>query len=206
MGVPIGGGVAEGLRDVWPIAKVLAFECQRSQDTPPSLNEIEVTAAGWDKEEFPARMGQHEEQDLESIVAAEIVEYGDDLHGLGWHPRFDLLEEVEPSLGVALVVKSGERVSGCWHKGAVDEPAVPPEPVFLVNGSALGPQVVARPRPDAWVTHEALSRANTAQNRPQFIQADDYTALFGLGVCPLNRPLFSMKSGATTSLLPYQDS
>src|SRR3954453_10550949 len=187
--VPVRGGAPDGLFDLRPSLEAAALQCQRAQDLPPRLDQVQVGRVLGLEYELPARVGQSEEQHIGRAVRIEVVHHGVDPRDRRVDPRLDLAEQIYPVRGRAADVGCGERVPLGWLEGAehVAGHAAPAIVDFL-----LGPLRLGRGRLD-----HAPAGIAPGRLRPHLVQADDYAALGRGGIEALDRPLLCSNSGST---------
>lgn len=73
VGVPIQGGVVDGLADLLPRLEAAAFEGEGAQHLPPGFDQVQVGGVGRLEDELPAAVGQGEEQHIRGAVDVEVI-------------------------------------------------------------------------------------------------------------------------------------
>src|SRR6266704_237544 len=104
MGIPVGRGRLDGLDDLLPGLKTPAFERQRAQDLPPGFDEVEVGRIRRLIDELPARMMDHEQQQVAAMMHLQIVHDGVDALCVFWDLFVHRAEEVDKMHGAAVQV------------------------------------------------------------------------------------------------------
>ena len=99
MGIPVGCGCLNRLLDLLPGLKASAFERQRTQDLPPGFDQIEIGRIGGLVDELPARMMDHEEQQIPTMMHLQIVHDGVDALFVGWDVFIHVAQEVHKMHG-----------------------------------------------------------------------------------------------------------
>src|SRR3982751_1577747 len=187
--VPVCGGTPDGLFDLRPSLEAAPFEGQRAQDLPPRLDQVEIGRVFGLEHEFPARVGQSEEQHIGRAVRVQVVHHGIDPRDHRVDPSLDLAEEIDPVRGRAAQVGRGERVPPGRLEGAeyVAGHAAPAIIDFLPGALRFG-----RGRLD-----HAPAGVAPGRLRPHLVEADDYATLGRGGVEALEHPLLRANSGST---------
>ncbi len=101
MRIPVGGGRLDGLHDLLPGLKTPAFESQRTQDLPPRFDQVQIGRIGRLIDKFPARMMDHEQQQVSAMMHLQIVHDGVDALFVGWDLLIHVAEEVHKVHGAA---------------------------------------------------------------------------------------------------------
>ena len=65
--VPVRGGAPDGVFDLGPGLEATAFQCQRAQDFPPRLDQVQIGRIFGLEDELPARMGQREQEHVGAL-------------------------------------------------------------------------------------------------------------------------------------------
>ena len=68
MRVPVRGSAPDGLFDLGPGLKAAALQRQRAQDFPPRLDQVQVSRILGLEDEFPARVGEREQEHIDGAV------------------------------------------------------------------------------------------------------------------------------------------
>src|SRR5690348_7803608 len=186
--VPVCCGAADGLFDLGPGLETAALQCQRAQDLPPRLDQVQIGGILGLEHELPARVGEREQENIGGAVDVEIVHHRVDPRDRGIEPALDRAEEIDPVCGGATRVGLGEGVPRSRSEGAKDIALAASAVVDLL----LGPLRFGRGRLDQAPTGVTLRGV-----RPHLIEADDYAALGRGGVEALDRPLFCSNCGST---------
>ena len=101
MGIPVGGRRLDCLYDLLPGFKALALESQRTQDLPPWFDEVEVGRIRRLIDKLPARMMDHEQQQVATMVHLQVIHDGVDALYVFWDLRVHRAEEVDKMHGAA---------------------------------------------------------------------------------------------------------
>src|SRR5215210_7287908 len=133
--VPVGRGSGDGRGDLVPGLEAATFEGEGAEHLQPGLDQVEIGGIGRLEDEFPARMGQREQQDVGGAVDVEVVEDGMDALDLRREPGVDLRKEVDPVGAGAPAVRRGECLAGGRLEGAEDVAFPPPAIIDLLGGS-----------------------------------------------------------------------
>src|SRR5947209_4609652 len=150
MCIPIGSGCLDCLFDLLPVLKTSAFERQRTQDLPPRFDQIEISCIGGLIDKLPARMMDHEQQQVATMVHLQIVHDGVDALFLGWDLLVYVAEEVHKMHGAAARVALGPAVTSGLPQGPIDIAKGSASIINLLLG-ALGWASVHLKRLLAWV-------------------------------------------------------
>jgi len=94
--IPIGRRLVHCLLDLFPGLEASPFKRQRLEGFPPGFNQVQVRGVGGLKHELRARIGQIEEQDVDSPVHGQVIEHGVNALHILRDPLLHLLEEVDP--------------------------------------------------------------------------------------------------------------
>ncbi len=112
MGIPVGGGRLNRLHDLLPGLKAPAFQGQGAQDLPPGFNQIEIGSVRRLIDELPARMMDHEQQQVATMMHLQVVHDGVDALFVRWDLLVYVAEEVHKMHGAAARVALGPTVPG----------------------------------------------------------------------------------------------
>ena len=94
------GGAFDRLFDLRPSIEPAPLQRQRAQDLPPRLDQVQIGCVFRLEDKFPARMGQIEQEHIESTVGIEVVHHGIDPLGGGVNPTLDPAQKVDPMVVV----------------------------------------------------------------------------------------------------------
>jgi len=94
VGIPVGRGRLDRFLNLLPGLEALAFESQRTQDLPPGFDEIEIGGIRRLIDKFPARMMDHEEQQVAAMMHLQIVHDSVDALFVFWDLFVHVAEEV----------------------------------------------------------------------------------------------------------------
>src|SRR3954449_5164944 len=188
--VPVGGGAPDGLLDLGPGLEAAALQRQRAQNLPPRLDQVEVGRVFGLEYEFPARVGEREQEHIGGAVEVEVVHHRVDPLDPGIDPALDPAEEIEPVRSGAARVSFGEGLPCGRSKGAEDIAFTTSAVVDLL----LGPLRLGRGRLD-----HAPAGVAPGRLRSHLVEADDYAALGWGSVEALDRPLIWALTSSVTS-------
>ncbi len=73
MRIPVGGGAVDRIADLVPVLKPPARQCQRAQDLPPRLDQVEIGGVFGLEHHLPARMGEQKQQHVRRAMRAQVV-------------------------------------------------------------------------------------------------------------------------------------
>ncbi len=94
--VPIRSCRFDRVRNLFPCREASALECQRAQDFPPRLDQVQVCRILRLEHELPARMMKREHHHVRCTMHAQVVENGIDTFDLFRYPLVRPLKEVYP--------------------------------------------------------------------------------------------------------------
>ena len=94
--IPVGGGACDGLADLVPTLEPPPGQGERAQNFPPRFNEVEIGRVRGLKHHFPARVGQHKQQDIHGPMGAQIIRDRIDPLRVPGQPSFNPFQEVHP--------------------------------------------------------------------------------------------------------------
>src|SRR3954447_25536243 len=189
--VPVRGGAPDSLLDLGPGLEAAALQCQRAQDLPPRLDQVQVGGILGLEHELPARVGKREQEDIGGAVDVEIVHHRVDPFDPSVDPALDCAEEIDPVRSGAARVGFGEGLPCGRPEGAEDITFATSAVVDLLLGSLR----FGRGRLD-----HAPAGIAPGGLRPHLVEANDYAARGRGGVEALNRPLiWALKSSVTSS-------
>src|SRR3982751_2907634 len=186
--VPVRGGAPDSLLDLGPGLEAAALQCQRAQDLPPRLDQVQIGRILGLEHELPARVGKREQEHIGGAVEVEVVHHRVDPLDPGIDPALDRAEEIDPVRSGAARVGFGEGLPRGRPEGAEDIAFATSAVVDLL----LGPLRFGRGRLDHAPAGVAAGRL-----RSHLVKADDYAALGRGGVEALDRPLLRSNSGST---------
>src|SRR3954463_5366281 len=186
--VPVRGGAPDSLLDLGPDLEAAALQCQRAQDLPPRLDQVQVGGILGLEHEPPARVGKREQEHISGAVNVEIVRHRVDPFDPGVDPALDPAEEIDPVRSGAAHVGFGEGLPRGRPEGAEDIAFATSAVVDLLLGSLC----FGTGRLDHASAGIALGRL-----WPHLIEADDYATLGRDGVEALEHPLLRANSGST---------
>ncbi len=94
--IPVSGRFLYRLLDFLPGLKAPPFEGQRLERLPPGLDQVQVRRIRRLENKLPARVGQIEEQDIDSPMHRQVVQHSVDPLYLFGDPLFHVLKKVDP--------------------------------------------------------------------------------------------------------------
>ena len=136
MGIPVGRGGLDRLLDLFPGLKASPFKRQRAQDFPPGFDQIQVGGVGRLVDKLPARMMDHEQQQVTAMMHLQIVHDGVDALCVFWDLGVHVAEEVDEVHGTAARVALRPALSCGLPQGPIDI-AKGPAPIIDLLGGAL---------------------------------------------------------------------
>jgi len=135
MGIPVGRGCLDRLLDLLPGLKASAFERQRTQDLPPRFDQIEIGCIGGLVDELPARMMDHEQQQVATMVHLQIVHDGVDALFVCWDLFIHRAQEVHKMHGTTARVALGPAVPCGLPQRSIDRAEGSAPIIDLLPGS-----------------------------------------------------------------------
>src|SRR6185312_82865 len=186
--VPVRGSAPDGFFDLGPGLEAAALECQRAQDLPPRLDQVQVGRIFGLEDELPARVGEREQENIGGAVDVEIVYHRVDPFDPGVDPALDRAEEIDPVRSGAALVGFRKCLPRSRSEGAEDIALAASAVVDLL----LGPLRLGTGRLD-----RASAGVAPGGLRPHLVEADDEAALGRGGIEALDHPLLRSNSGST---------
>ena len=111
VGIPVGRGRFDRFFNLLPVLKAFALERQRAQDLPPRFDQIKVGRIGRLIDDLPARMMDHEQQQVTAVVHLQMVHESVDALVLVWDLLVHIAEEVHKMHGAAARIAPGPAVT-----------------------------------------------------------------------------------------------
>ncbi len=115
--VPVLGSFSNSLTYFFPGLKAFAFQCQRTQNFPPRLDQVEVSRIFGLKNELPPGMVQTEQQHIGRSVRRQVVQNGIDLQ-IGWQLLVYFLQKIHKVLRRTAHIRFGKNFCIAWFEGS----------------------------------------------------------------------------------------
>jgi len=141
MGIPVSGGCLDRCHHLIPGLKAPAFERKPPQDLPPGFNQVQIGCVPGLVDKFPARMRDHEEQQIMAMMHVQVVHDGVDALLVLRNVLIDKAEKVDEMLCDAPGITLRPARSGGFPQRTVDLAFGSASIINLLFGSLSGTSV-----------------------------------------------------------------